>query len=82
MPEKLSDKDVCRPTHREGDHLGREATPIDAPKSLLAAQRDRCLVLLVAKRGAVNRPRLYAGILNCSAFSLQIARKWRADERT
>ena len=52
--EKLSDKDL-RPNSSRG-HLGREATPIDVPRPLLAAQRDSYLVLLAVKRVAVNRP--------------------------
>jgi hypothetical protein len=43
--------------------LGREAAPIGVPETLLAAQRDGCLVLLAVKRVAVkSAPALYRGL--------------------
>src|SRR5688500_18244693 len=54
--ENSSDKDLRPPTHREVT-LVAKPHPDRRPGQLTTAQRDRCLVLLVIKRVAVNRPR-------------------------
>ena len=68
---------------RVGRHFrSHHLPPIDVPSPPLATQRDGTLVLLWSAGCSKSAPTSCLGPLRCAAFSLQIERKKRADERT